>query len=155
MRHDYISLLVFGQRPKTVAELSDPTKVERPHYAEFMADLGTLSAPTDAETNLKKAQLAVAWLGRTEVQAILPNSLSNQQFVRKLETIAGVTLANESTLIANLNNGSQTRAQVLRAVAESSEVTAKFYIQNFVTMQYMGHLRRARTRFEHVIAFLE
>ena len=78
-----------------------------------------------------------------------------EPFVQKLETIAGVTLANESTLIANLNNGSQTRAQVLRAVAESSEVTAKFYIQNFVTMQYMGHLRRARTRFEHAIAFLE
>jgi hypothetical protein len=30
----------------------------------------------------------------------------------------------------------------LRAGAESSEVTAKFYIQNFVTMQYMGHRRR-------------
>jgi hypothetical protein len=53
-----------------------------------------------------------------------------------------VTLANRSTLIANLNNASQTRAQVLRAVAESSEVNAKFYKQAFVTMQYFGYLRR-------------
>jgi subtilisin family serine protease len=133
--------IVFGQRPKTVAELSDPTKVERPHYPEFTTDLGTLTG-TDAEVNFKKSQLAAAWLGRAEVQAILPNSLTNQQFVQKLESTAGVTLANESTLIANLNNGSQSRAQVLRAVAESNEVTSKFELQNFVTMQYIAHLRR-------------
>jgi subtilisin family serine protease len=133
--------IVFGQRPKTVAELSDPSKVERPHYAEFTSDWATLTG-TDAEVDPKKSQLAVTWLGRAEVQAILPNSLTNQQFVQKLEATAGVTLANESTLIANLNSGSQTRAQVLRAVAESSEVVTKFRLQNFVTVQYIGHLRR-------------
>ncbi len=133
--------IVIGQRPKTVAELSDPTKVERPHFQEFMTDLAFLSG-TDAEVNVKKSQLAATWLGRPEVQVILPNSLTNQQFVQKLENTAGVTLANESTLIGNLNNGSQTRAQVLRAVAESDEVTTKFQLQNFVTMQYVGHLRR-------------
>jgi subtilisin family serine protease len=134
--------IVFGQRPKTVAELSDPTKVERPHYNEFIADLQFISAPTDAQVNLLKSLLATAWLGRSEVQQILPGSLTNTQFVQKLESTAGVTLANESTLIANLNNGSQSRAQVLRAVAESNEVTARFHIQNFVTMKYIGHLRR-------------
>ncbi|HEX6716883.1 MAG TPA: SBBP repeat-containing protein [Pyrinomonadaceae bacterium] len=136
--------IVIGQRPKTVAELSDPNKVERPHYAEFMADLATLSTLNDDPvlTDQKKHQLASAWLARTEVQAILPSSLSNQQFVQKLESIAGVTLVNESTLIANLNNDSQTRAQVLRAIAESNEVVTKFYIPNFVTMEYLGYLRR-------------
>jgi hypothetical protein len=134
--------IVFGQRPKTVAELSDPAKVERPHYAEFIADFVPLTG-TDAEVSVKKDQLADTWMGRPEVQAILPSSLSNQQFVQKLESIAGgVTLANESTLIANLNNNTQSRAQVLRAVAESNEVTTKFALQNFVTMQYIGHLRR-------------
>ena len=133
--------IVFGQRPKTVPELSDSTKVERPHFQEFMTDF-TFLAVSDAELNAKKDQLAAAWLERPEVQAILPNSLSNQQFVQKLEMTAGVTLANESTLINNLNNGIQTRAQVLRAVAERSEVTTKFELQNFVTMQYIGHLRR-------------
>jgi len=136
--------IVFGQRPKTVADLNDPTKVERPHYGEFMADLAELSTPNDdpALTDQKKNQLAADWLGRTEVQAILPGSLSNQQFVQKLESTAGVTLANESTLISNLNNLSQTRAQVLRTIAESNEVTTKFYIPNFVTMEYLGYLRR-------------
>ena len=136
--------IVIGQRPQTVAELSDSTKVDRPHYSEFITDLASVSTPNDDAilTEQKKDQLAVAWLGRSEVQAVLPGSLSNQQFVQKLETIAGVTLANESALIANLNGGSQTRAQVLRAVAESPEVTAKFYIPNFVTMEYFGFLRR-------------
>jgi Tol biopolymer transport system component len=136
--------IVIGQRPKTVAELNDPTKVERPHYGEFMADLATLSTLNDDPvlTDQKKEQLTSAWLARTEVESILPSSLSNQQFVQKLESIAGVTLANESTLIANLNNGSQTRAQVLRAIAESNEVVTKFYIPNFVTMEYLGYLRR-------------
>ena len=59
-----------------------------------------------------------------------------------MESTAGVTLSNESTLIANLNNGSQTRAQVLRAVAEHPEINAKFFKQAFVTMEYFGYLRR-------------
>ena len=144
LRDGYIANLfniVFGQRPKTVAELSDPAKVERPHFDEFMSDVAFLSVP-DAELNAKKDQLAADWLGRSEVQAILPNSSSNQQFVQKLGMTAGVTLTNESTLIANLNSGSQTRAQVLRAVAESTQIVDKFVLQNFVTMQYIGHLRR-------------
>lgn len=106
-----------------------------------MTDFSFVSV-SDAELNTKKDQLAATWLGRAEVQAILPNSLTNQQFVQKLESTAGVTLANESALITDLNNGSKTRAQVLRAVAESTEVVNKFQLQNFVTMQYIGHLRR-------------
>ena len=133
--------IVFGQRPKTVAELSNPARVERPHYAEFVTDWLFLAVP-DADLNAKKDELAALWLGRTDVQAILPSSLSNQQFVEKLELTAGVTLTNRTTLIANLNSGSQTRAQVLRAVAESSQIVDKFVLQNFVTMQYIGHLRR-------------
>ena len=132
--------IVIGQRPKTPAELSDTSKVERPHYEEFTADLATLTG-TDAEVDPKKTQLAEAWLARQEVQNIL-GGLSNSAFVQKLETTAGVTLANRNALIMSLDNQSQTRAQVLRAVAESSEVVNKFQLQNFVTMQYIGHLRR-------------
>jgi len=135
--------IVFGQRPKTVAELSDPNKVERPHFNEFIADLNLIPGP-DALVSAQKTALALNWLGRSEVQAILPSNLSPTDFVTRLENKAGVTLANRQALIDQLtsNNTIQTRASVLRAVAESPEVTDKFTLQNFVTMQYIGHLRR-------------
>ena len=132
--------ITVGQRAKTAAELSDATKIERPHYGEFIADLGSISTPNDDPTltNTLKDQLAAAFLQRAEIQPILPNSMNNQQFVQKLESIAGVTLANESTLI----NSSMTHPQLLRAVAESNEVANKFYKQDFVEMEYFGYLRR-------------
>jgi hypothetical protein len=44
--------------------------------------------------------------------------------------------------IAALTNGSQTRAQVLRQLVESTEVYNKYYNEAFVIMQYFGYLRR-------------
>lgn len=139
----YLYMISLGQRPATVAELSDPAKVDRPHYAEFMADLGTISTPNDDPvlTNQKKDQLAVAWLQRTEINNIY-GGLSNAAFVQKLVDTAGVTLPNQAALVNDLNTGAKTRAQVLRAVAESPQVDEKFYKQAFVTMEYFGYLRR-------------
>ena len=130
----------LGQRPKTVAELSDPNKIERPHYGEFFTDLAFITAPTDAETNLKKDQLAANFLTRTDVinKIGYTPGMTRQAFVDKLEEIAGVTLANESSLV----NSSMTHAQLLRAVAESTEVFDKYYKPNFVMMEYFGYLRR-------------
>lgn len=68
--------------------------------------------------------------------------MSNAQFVQKLFDTAGLSIPNQSQLIADLNAGSKTRAQVLRIIAESAEVNAKFYRQAFVTMEYFGYLRR-------------
>jgi hypothetical protein len=140
----YLYMVSLGQRPVTVGELSDATKVDRPHYAEFLTDLQSISDPNDdkAAVSARKDALTVAWLQRKEVQQKLPDSLTNDQFVKKLESTAGVTLANENALIASLNDGSRTRAQVLRAVAESLEVNDRFYKQAFVTMEYFGYLRR-------------
>ena len=140
----YLYMVSLGQRPATVDELSNPAKIDRPHYAEFMADLGTISTPNDdpALTNQKKDELSVAWLQRAEIVARFPASLSNAAFVQKLVDTAGVNLANQTGLVNDLNGGQKTRAQVLRAVAESPEVDDKFYKQAFVTMEYFGYLRR-------------
>jgi hypothetical protein len=139
----YLYMISLGQRPATVAELNDSTKVDRPHYAEFMADLGTISTPNDDPTltNQKKDELSVAWLQRTEVNNIY-GALSNAAFVQKLVDTAGVNLSNQTALVNDLNGGQKTRAQVLRAIAESPEVDTKFYKQAFVTMEYFGYLRR-------------
>jgi len=139
----YLYMVSLGQRPATVAELSNTAKIDRPHYREFMDDLATISTPNDdpALTNQKKDELAAAWLQRSEVNAIY-GGLSNSAFVQKLVDTAGVNLSNQTQLVNDLNGGQKTRAQVLRAVAESSEVDAKFYKQAFVTMEYFGYLRR-------------
>lgn len=135
-------MVSLGQRPATVAELSDTTKIERPHYQEFMADLQSISDPNDdkAIVNAKKDALTVAWLQRAEVNQIYGN-LSNAAFVQKLVTTAGVSIPNQNDLVDFLNGGGA-RSAVLRHMAERPEVTAKFYKPAFVTMQYFGFLRR-------------
>jgi hypothetical protein len=45
-------------------------------------------------------------------------------------------------LVAGLNASTLTRAQVLRAIAESGEMNAREFTRAFVTMEYFGYLRR-------------
>lgn len=140
----YLFMVSLGQRPVTVAELGDPSKIDRPHYAEFMSDLASISTPNDDPvlTEQKKNQLADAWVQRAEFLAKYPANMSNADFVQGLLTTAGVTNPNQAQLVADLNANTKTRAQVLRIIAESTQVSDKFYKQAFVTMEYFGFLRR-------------
>jgi hypothetical protein len=140
----FLYMVSIGQRPITSAELAtknDPTLNDRPHYAEFFADLGSISTPNDdpALTNTKKDALAADWVNRAQIQTLYPASLTNAQFAQGLANTAGVTLsASTQTAVA----GASTRAQILRIIAESPEVSNKFYKPAFVTMEYFGYLRR-------------
>jgi len=87
-----------------------------------------------------KNNLAANWLTRPQIVGLY-GGLTNAQFVQKLIDVSGVTPANQ-TWVADLNNATRTRAQVLRLFAESPEVDTKFNKQSFVTMEYMGYLRR-------------
>ncbi|HEX6719287.1 MAG TPA: hypothetical protein VF088_19430 [Pyrinomonadaceae bacterium] len=139
----YLYIVSIGQRPSTVAELGGPNKVERPHYTEFMADLQSISVPNDDPvlTEQKKVALTDAWMQRPEIKAKY-DSLTNAQFVQALLDTAGVTVPNQAQLVADLNANAKTRAQVLRNIAESTQVNDKYYKQAFVTMEYFGYLRR-------------
>lgn len=140
----YLYMVSIGQRPVTPAELplkNDPTLNDRPHYTEFFADLSSISTPNDdpALTNAKKDALAVDWISRPQIQSLYPSSLTNAQFAQKLADTAGVTL---SSATQSAVASASTRAQILRIIAESPEVDAKFYNPAFVTMEYLGYLRR-------------
>lgn len=139
----YLYMVSLGQRPATVAEVNDSSKIDRPHYAEFMADLQTISVPDDNAqlVEQKKVELTNAWMQRAEIKARY-DALSNAAFVQKLVDTAGVTIPNQAQLVSDLNGGTKTRAQVLRAIVESPQVDEKFYKQAFVTMEYFGYLRR-------------
>ena len=142
----YLYMVSIGQRAITPAELpakNDPTLNDRPHFAEFSADLASISTPNDDPvlTEQKKNELTEAWLLRTQLQQLYPAAMSNAAFVQKLIETSGVSPANQNW-VNELNAGTKTRARVLREFAESAAVNAKFYQQSFVTMEYFGYLRR-------------
>jgi hypothetical protein len=73
-----------------------------------------------------------------------PLSLTPAEFVDKLDLNAGHPLSQSERdqLVAELTSGAKTRAQVLRAVAEDSDLNNAENNRAFVLMQYFGYLRR-------------
>lgn len=115
----------------------------RPLYTEFIPDMQKVGGSQSPEQEVaSKNQYMNDFVQKAEFKALYPDSLSNQAYVDKLEQTAGVTVPNKANLVAALNGGTQTRAQVLRAVVESQPVFDKFFNRGFVTMQYFGYLRR-------------
>jgi uncharacterized delta-60 repeat protein len=114
-----------------------------PLYAEFMPDLAKVSGfLSDAQLEANKVAFVQEFMTRTEF-ASKYNSLSNTAFVDTLIQTSGLTSHPlRGAWIDVLNNGTATRAEVLRAFTESLEVYNKFYNQVFVVMQYFGYLRR-------------
>jgi len=114
----------------------------RPLYTEFIPDMqkvgGSLSPAQEA---VAKDQYMNDFVTKPEFKGLY-DALSNQGFLDKLEQTTGVTIANKANLVAALNGGTQTRAQVLRTVIESQPIFDKFFNRGFVTMQYFGYLRR-------------
>jgi hypothetical protein len=128
-----------------------------PEYAEFAPDLRSLTGTTAAETNAKRAAFADAFVQRTEFVNIY-GGMSNQTYVNTLMARYGLTSittpdpanpdgANMVTLTINdlingVNGGTLTRAQVLRAIVQSDQVTNAEAVHTFVASQYYGYLRR-------------
>jgi len=90
-----------------------------------------------------------AWVSSPEFTAptAYPLSMSNQAYVDKLIATIGVTSGevNGSALVTGLNTATETRATVLRKIAESAAVNIKEKNNAFVLMQYFGYLRRNPT----------
>jgi photosystem II stability/assembly factor-like uncharacterized protein len=128
-----------------------------PEYAEMMPDMSSVTGQTSAEVYNKKAAFADAFTGRPEFHTTY-DALANADYVTKLLGRYGLTSINTpdpahpddttkvtlttSDLAARLNANTLTRAQVLRAVADSDQVAQAEYNQAFVAMQYYGYLRR-------------
>jgi hypothetical protein len=114
----------------------------RATYKEFIPDMqkvgGALSPQQEA---VAKDQYMNDFVLKDEFKALYDGT-SNQGYLDKLEQTSGVTISNKATLVAALNGGTQTRAQVLRTFIESQPVFDKFFNRGFVTMQYFGYLRR-------------
>jgi hypothetical protein len=115
-----------------------------PHYNEFVPDFARVSGFLSAqELEAAKVSYIQDFMARAEFKTKYdPTSGDPAAYVNLLEQTAGVTLSNKQTLIAGLQNGTETRATVLRKVIESSEVAAKFFNEAFVVEAYFGYLKR-------------
>jgi hypothetical protein len=128
-----------------------------PEFSEIIFDMTTVTGTTPADVFARKADFTNTFTRRVEFTNRY-GSLSDDAYVSALLGRYGlssittpdpampdgetkVTLT-ASGLSSRLAAGTLTRAQVLRAVADSDEVAAAEYQNAFVAMQYYGYLRR-------------
>jgi subtilisin family serine protease len=130
-----------------------------PLYTEFSPDTASVTGATAAEVFQKKAAFANSFTQRQEF-AGLYGGLDNTAFVNALMdryALSSVTTPDplnpdgstkitmtRADMINRLNGvgSALTRAQVLRAIADSDEVGSREFNSAFVAMQYFGYLRR-------------
>jgi hypothetical protein len=114
----------------------------KPDYSEFTPDLAKVSGfLSDGELEAAKVAFIAEFMSRPAFVAKY-GALNDTQYVDTLLASAGITHMARDFWIAALGNGTRTRAQVLREIAESSAVYDKYFNQAFVVMQYFGYLRR-------------
>jgi hypothetical protein len=91
-----------------------------------------------------KLDFIAGFAQRARFTAAYPPSMSPAEFVGRLNSNAGSVLSavEMSQLIDDLASHTKTRAQVLRVVAEDSDLVAAESNRAFVLMQFFGYLRR-------------
>ena len=99
-----------------------------------------------------KAAFVAEFVQRSRFTTAFPVSMTPAQFVDALNANAGNPLsqAERNQLVADLTGNVKTRAQVLRAVAEDSDLRTAEFNRAFVLMQYFGYLRRNPNDFQDV-----
>jgi hypothetical protein len=122
-----------------------------PQYDEIMPDMRRVTGSTTEERIDKTFNFAEDWVNRPAFKTRYDAITDNAQFVDTLLSNVGATLTNpdpvsggqtRNSLVAALNAGTKTRAEVLRIIVESQEVNALQFNPTFVAMQYYGYLRR-------------
>jgi hypothetical protein len=120
-------------------------------FTEFMADSqeisrGVVIGQPGANQLLENNKVAFidSFVQRSRFTTAYPGSMSNAAFVDALNTNSGNALdsGQRNNLVNQLNASTMTRAQVVRAVAEDSDLNNTEKNKAFVLMQYFGYLRR-------------
>ncbi|HEY9404317.1 MAG TPA: FG-GAP-like repeat-containing protein [Pyrinomonadaceae bacterium] len=128
-----------------------------PLYNEIITDMRSITGETAAEVFAKRTLFADNWVERPSFKSIY-DGLDPARFVDTLMNRYGlgqirtpdpanpdattkVTLT-RNEMVDRLLARTLTRAQVVRAIADSDEVFSQEYNRAFVAMQYYGYLRR-------------
>ena len=142
--------LVYKAYKAAYGDINPPAVPVPVRFADFVPDVqvighGVVVGADGWQDKLEanKQQFFNAFVTRPQFTAKY-GSLSNSDYVNALnQNVGGVLAASDiSTLLAGLNAGTETRATVLRKVAENSAVDQTEFSKAFVLMQYFGYLRR-------------
>ncbi|MCA1613050.1 MAG: hypothetical protein LC800_02615 [Acidobacteria bacterium] len=128
-----------------------------PEYSEIVRDMRQLTGATGPEVIAKRAAFPGAWVQRADFRATF-DVMTDQQFVDTLMGRYGLLTINtfhpstpeggtkvlfsRTGMASAITSGQWTRAQVMRAIADSDEVGRAEFNPSFVAMQYYGYLRR-------------
>lgn len=121
-----------------------------PEFDEFMADaefaghgvaMHTSRWEQDLDANLR--QLSRRFIERPEFKAAYARA-RDEQYVERLLTNAGIAAADDqrAALVRSLADGTQTRADVLSAVAADETFARRDFNPAFVLVHYFAYLRR-------------
>jgi hypothetical protein len=120
-------------------------------FEEFLPDTqeigrGVVVGQTGWEQVLEnnKQVFLNAFVLRARFTGAFPAGMTPAQYVDALNANAGGALSTSerNQLVTDLTNGTKTRAQVLRAVAEDADLNTAENNRAFVLMQFYGYLRR-------------
>jgi hypothetical protein len=128
-----------------------------PEYLEIVSDMSFVAGATPEEVFARRAELAALFAERQEFKNTY-GGMTNAQYVAALlgrynlqqvttpdpaqpDGAAKVVLT-AADLTSRLDANALTRAQVLRAVADSDQVSSAESDNAFVAVQYYGYLRR-------------
>jgi len=139
---------VFLHYKASFGSAANPNYV--PTYEQIVPDLRRVTGATAEEVFAKRLQFTAEWVGRPEFVSAYPATLAAAAFVDRLLSNVGATLTTadsasgvtRNSLVADLEAGRRTRADVLRLIVESNEATAVQFSRAFVAIQYYGYLRR-------------
>jgi hypothetical protein len=138
-----------GQAMVQGAPVQIPVPIIR--LQEFLADSHAIGedvvcCSTQAQQQLEANKVAyfIAFVARQRFLNDYPLTMTPAEFVDKLNLKAGNVLSTSErdTLVTQLQSGQKTRAEVLRAVAEDSDLNNSEKNRAFVLMQFFGYLRR-------------
>ena len=124
---------------------------ELPDFRLFLLDtqetgrnvvIGQPGANEQLEAN--RQTFADSFVARREFTLRYPQNQTPAQYVDALNVRAGGVLSpgDRDALVAGLTNGTETRASVLRKLAEDEDFVRNEFNRAFVLMQYFGYLRR-------------
>jgi uncharacterized repeat protein (TIGR01451 family) len=116
----------------------------QPTFAEFTIDRSRVVGGSNLEAS--KTAFVNEFVTRAQFLMEFPQNLTPEQYVDKLNAKTGnaLTQAQRDALVNGLksNPPTETRATVLRQVADNAVFKAREFNPAFVLMQYFGYLRR-------------